>query len=101
MTSDTASSSCSESCYDYTFVVRPSWLCSSVRSLIFAKEDYEHDNSNFKNDSNDNSDGVFDGLFADMDLEENQEIGTYYGDILTTSQALKLPNKSYLMRLGK
>lgn len=98
---DTASSSSSDSFYDYTIVVKPSWLCSSVRSIIFAKQDSGHGSPPFKHESKDNNDDVFHGLFAAIDFEENQEIGTYYGDILTTSQAFKLSNKSYLMRLGR
>jgi hypothetical protein len=43
----------------------------------------------------------FDGLFADEDIEENVLLCEYSGTLLTTREALKLEDKTYLMRLGK
>jgi hypothetical protein len=41
------------------------------------------------------------GLFADKDFSEGSIICIYTGKVLRTKEALKLEDKSYLMRLGE
>lgn len=43
----------------------------------------------------------FDGLFAAQDLQEGELICIYSGVCLRTKDALKVKDKSYLMRLGE
>lgn len=45
--------------------------------------------------------GEFSGLFARKALSEGQVICIYHGKLLRTSDAIKLDDKSYLMRLGE
>ena len=75
--------------------VQKSWLCTTVRSNILDLDNV-HKHENIINEDN-----IFLGLFANIDFAENEEIGTYYGDILKTTDAIKLKDKSYLMRLGE
>ncbi|EQC28509.1 hypothetical protein SDRG_13837 [Saprolegnia diclina VS20] len=42
-----------------------------------------------------------DGLFATKPFTPGDAVCVYTGDILTTSEALHVANKSYLMRLGQ
>jgi len=43
----------------------------------------------------------FDGLFANEEIKAGQVICQYVGNVLRTKEALKLVDKSYLMRLGE
>ena len=41
------------------------------------------------------------GLFANRDFSANEVVARYEGPILSTKEAMKLEDKTYLMRLGK
>lgn len=43
----------------------------------------------------------FSGLFAGMNFDEGSVICKYTGTFLSTKEALRLEDKSYLMRLGE
>lgn len=44
---------------------------------------------------------VFDGLFTGVPIKQGTVITLYIGEIYRTAEALKVPDKSYLMRLGE
>eukprot|EP01031_Cornospumella_fuschlensis_P031359 gene31359-37899_t len=43
----------------------------------------------------------FDGLFATSKVSRNETICKYFGKVLRTVEAMRLDDKSYLMRLGE
>jgi SET domain-containing protein len=45
--------------------------------------------------------GADQGLFARVPLRKGQVLGCYVGERLRTAQALKVKDKSYLMRIGE